>query len=670
MSFVAKIIILTIVIVVVALLAYYIFKPNKKIRSYNDLFEDVLEGREDVLTWSKYLPLVIGEDRLREAELLAERLPEGKILVAKEINRVWVGNNLFFIKDENVYLRERAEKLSKALRVEYARALKTPGTGFVFPSYVTDCEVKYMNPIQRLKYNGWRNGISEELNKKLAVNRIAINHLIRGKYLKDTEKYLKENNLKREHVLPQAVKIFLSRAENSRRAADIAKSVSVRSMLSAFNKREHAQIEEIANGLQQKRAEKHAVKELARQIANEDTRAELARIEEVQFGYYNAQEPVNPIEFALYGGNQLGEGGLRNANVANMFLAGLKEDLPEETIAERVERVRKEDNMKNSTFTQSVHDATLSSTINGAVSRKLLECSDDSSSSVYKLASDFSRLYPEKAKAYQTIFIQDKDRDYMKAFADVVYDDRNDSVRGNLLEALSYEIDNIAPFCLEGRKNKTWSLLSGIDKSGSGENIASRTEIIDSLLNEFGRITNEVGLTSNDMIKTVTEKSKEFKSLYPGLLNEIEKKLDETKSVIRELYDDEVNLYGSTQEGLNTWSNQIGSGVSTGIDFGKEPSPIIQVDVLPQEATLADPSDLRIDPGFQATSLDGGTGHSFEAPETIIPLLSTENFSVDSMPSAPPPIAALTPVDLSSVTPVTPGAVYDVTTTQEDPNNT
>jgi hypothetical protein len=230
----------------------------------------------------------------------------------------------------------------------------------------------------------------------------------------------------------------------------------------------------------------------------------------------------------------------------------------------------------------------------------------------------------------------DGGKDYLKSFAAIVYDDRNAEVKDNLLEAIGMEMDNIAPFCDEGRKNKMWGLLQGIDKTGYGAPVASRTEIIDSLMHEFGRVSNTVGLTAAEMIAGAQRHADEYKAKYPNLRSEIEKKMDETRFIIEDLYDDEVNLYGSTTvpvavmatldvntEGFSTedvypsgivaqegfvgdWSDTIGGGDASGINFGDAKPSVVFTDLIPQERTLASPGGYRLDPGTA-----DGTGEVF-----------------------------------------------------------
>lgn len=164
-----NIIILVVIILIVISICYFFIRNDSNKQSkqnYNETFEQVLLGKLPIGEWSKHFCMenkmngslrqmpcgawgVLGENRFREAELLAERLPEGEILIAKEINQIWIGNRLFYIQPNKDYIRNRDRKLAWAIQRNFSRALRSPKTFFTFPSYLTEREVKYMNPIPK-----------------------------------------------------------------------------------------------------------------------------------------------------------------------------------------------------------------------------------------------------------------------------------------------------------------------------------------------------------------------------------------------------------------------------------------------------------------------------------------------------------------------------------------
>lgn len=677
-------IILIVIVLLLIFFTWYLFlrKPKKPLTK-DEVFALVLDGEYSVEVWFSGCGKVLGPERFQEVELLQQRLSIGKILIAKPINQVWIGDKLYFIEDPKVFARNKSIRFNQALQKAYIKAIKSPTTmAFQFPTYITEEEVKYMNPIQKIKYQEWVAGITSKMNDKLLKYRNNINSVVKKNYIQNTEDYLEAHGLFREQALPQAIKLFLERAKIRAEKGQIfyPRMVNKTPDPSKFSVKDNAEIEEIVDGLQEQRALTHARGNFFRkrektQGFTADNRAGDPRIvptagnaenpegfaymgipingepylmmgdiqeNNVPFPRYNHADFRNPNVFTREGGNEYGQWGHYNAYA--VAAVQYQEEDPDETIAQRMERIRKRDNKKNATFSQSVHDAVFAAEVNDAVKSHLYR-EGAAVSQVDRLARDFSRKYPAQAEKYRNLFTEDKNKDYMVSFASLVYDQKNESVKDNLIDALGLEIGNIAPYCAEGRKNKTWALLQGIDKTGYGGNAVSRIELMDSLLNEFGKVTNTVGLSPTEMISQVEGFAKEYSTKFPQFKEEIAKKGVEAKGVIEELYEDEVNLYGSTeglmpetycipaavegyipvspnteiliedndqesvsQKSLTTmdnvregfqslWADGIGKGTATGLNFGQKPDHIIYGATIPQERTLMDPGAHRLDPG-------------------------------------------------------------------------
>lgn len=665
-------IILIVIVLLLIFFTWFLFlrKPPKPL-ARDEVFALILNGEYPVEAWFSGCGKVLGSERFQEAELLQQRLPIGKILIAREINQIWIGNKLYFIEEPRVFARNKSIRFNQALQRAYIRAVKSPtAMAFQFPTYITEGEVRYMNPIQRVKYEEWKAGITSKMNDKLLKYRNNVNSVVKKNYIQNTEDYLEAHGLFREQALPQAIKLFLERAKLRAAKGQTFYPGMVGETLdpTKLSVRDNAEIEGILDGLQEQRALAHArgnfLKKRAKtqgfaagprgtpqvvpSAGNAENPAGIAYMgipingepylmmgdiqdNDVPFPRYNHADFRNPNVFAREGGNEYGQWGRYNAYAVAAIQ--YKEEDPDETIAQRMERIRKRDNKKNATFSQSVHDAIFNAEVNDAVKNHLYRESA-AISYVDRLARDFSRRYPAQAEKYRNLFTEDRNKNYMVSFASLVYDQRNEAVKDNLIDALGLEIGNIAPYCEDGRKNKTWALLQGIDKTGYGGNAVSRIELMDSLLNEFGKITNTVGLSPTEMISQVEGFANEYSTKFPQFKKEIAEKGLEAKGVIEELYEDEVNLYGSVEglapdtygvapntevlmdeslpesatiEGVTTepkgegfqslWADGIGKGTATGLNFGKKADNIIYGAILPQERTLMDPGAYRLDPG-------------------------------------------------------------------------